>query len=156
MKENKTSGRWINTGYIIQMGDNRKFAKEMIRLVVYMVIGVFLITMLFAYMIPNHQIESTSTTGGPKVSPFTCIWVTLIVLVWIVRALLARYYYKKDPAYYDALAAEYENRRLHKNAYVPPSFDPYSQWECPHCGAINSDYVGTCGCGTRKPPNKKK
>lgn len=25
------------------------------------------------------------------------------------------------------------------------------QWFCPNCGKPNQDYVGTCGCGTRKP-----
>ena len=25
------------------------------------------------------------------------------------------------------------------------------QWYCPNCGKPNQDYVGTCGCGTRKP-----
>lgn len=144
--------RWINDVYIIQMGDNRKFAKEMIRLVIYLAIGIFLITMLFTYMIPNHQIESASTIGGPKVSPFACIWVSLIVLVWIVRALLARYYYKTDPAYYDALAEQMENRRLHKHVHKPLDFDENTQWKCPNCGTINSDYVGTCGCGARRTP----
>lgn len=24
-------------------------------------------------------------------------------------------------------------------------------WQCPNCGQTNSSYVGTCGCGTRKP-----
>lgn len=24
-------------------------------------------------------------------------------------------------------------------------------WECPNCGKINQNYVGTCGCGTLKP-----
>lgn len=25
------------------------------------------------------------------------------------------------------------------------------QWYCPNCGRPNQDYVGTCGCGTKKP-----
>lgn len=25
------------------------------------------------------------------------------------------------------------------------------EWRCPGCGKINKNYVGTCGCGTRKP-----
>lgn len=24
-------------------------------------------------------------------------------------------------------------------------------WVCPNCGKVNQNYVGTCGCGTRKP-----
>lgn len=26
-----------------------------------------------------------------------------------------------------------------------------NEWKCPKCGRINQNYVGTCGCGTRKP-----
>lgn len=25
------------------------------------------------------------------------------------------------------------------------------EWKCPQCGRINSNYVGTCGCGQTKP-----
>jgi uncharacterized paraquat-inducible protein A len=25
------------------------------------------------------------------------------------------------------------------------------EWVCPNCGRKNQNYVGTCGCGTRKP-----
>lgn len=25
------------------------------------------------------------------------------------------------------------------------------EWKCPDCGKINKNYVGTCGCGRRKP-----
>lgn len=36
-----------------------------------------------------------------------------------------------------------------------PNFEPISAqtdvWQCPKCGKINQNYVGTCGCGTRKP-----
>lgn len=27
----------------------------------------------------------------------------------------------------------------------------YNMWKCPGCGKSNPQYVGTCGCGTRKP-----
>jgi len=26
-----------------------------------------------------------------------------------------------------------------------------NEWKCPQCGKINQNYVGTCGCGERKP-----
>lgn len=26
-----------------------------------------------------------------------------------------------------------------------------NEWKCPSCGRINQNYVGTCGCGARKP-----
>ena len=26
-----------------------------------------------------------------------------------------------------------------------------NEWKCPKCGKINQNYVGTCGCGERKP-----
>lgn len=28
---------------------------------------------------------------------------------------------------------------------------PKASWKCPQCGRYNANYVGTCGCGTRKP-----
>lgn len=28
---------------------------------------------------------------------------------------------------------------------------PKDSWKCPECGRYNANYVGTCGCGTRKP-----
>ena len=28
---------------------------------------------------------------------------------------------------------------------------PVNGWKCSKCGAVNQDYVGTCGCGQRKP-----
>lgn len=28
-----------------------------------------------------------------------------------------------------------------------------NEWRCPSCGKINQKYVGTCGCGERKPAN---
>ncbi len=27
----------------------------------------------------------------------------------------------------------------------------YNEWKCPNCGRVNQNYVGTCGCGTKKP-----
>ncbi len=29
--------------------------------------------------------------------------------------------------------------------------DSYNMWICPKCGKKNHNYIGTCGCGTRKP-----
>jgi predicted RNA-binding Zn-ribbon protein involved in translation (DUF1610 family) len=29
--------------------------------------------------------------------------------------------------------------------------DSYNVWICPKCGKKNHNYIGTCGCGTRKP-----
>ena len=29
-----------------------------------------------------------------------------------------------------------------------------NEWKCPTCGKINQNYVGTCGCGTLKPPSQ--
>ena len=26
-----------------------------------------------------------------------------------------------------------------------------NEWKCPTCGVVNQNYVGTCGCGTRRP-----
>lgn len=26
-----------------------------------------------------------------------------------------------------------------------------NEWKCPNCGKINQNYVGSCGCGTKKP-----
>lgn len=26
-----------------------------------------------------------------------------------------------------------------------------NSWKCTSCGRVNANYVGTCGCGTRKP-----
>lgn len=26
-----------------------------------------------------------------------------------------------------------------------------NEWKCPNCGKINANYVGSCGCGTKKP-----
>ena len=26
-----------------------------------------------------------------------------------------------------------------------------NEWQCPSCGRVNQNYVGTCGCGTVKP-----
>lgn len=33
----------------------------------------------------------------------------------------------------------------------PLSHTTGSKWTCPSCGKENQPYVGTCGCGTRKP-----
>ena len=32
-----------------------------------------------------------------------------------------------------------------------PVKEDENTWECPSCGKINQNYVGTCGCGTIKP-----
>ncbi len=33
----------------------------------------------------------------------------------------------------------------------PLSHTTGNKWYCPNCGKENQSYVGTCGCGTRKP-----
>lgn len=33
-------------------------------------------------------------------------------------------------------------------------FDDSMAWKCQRCGKINSNYVGTCGCGQRKDENQ--
>lgn len=47
---------------------------------------------------------------------------------------------------------------LGKDGTVYPSPKPTeakgNEWKCPNCGNVNSNYVGTCGCGTLKPKRK--
>lgn len=38
-------------------------------------------------------------------------------------------------------------KRYAKSSYN----DVTAQWKCPNCGKLNASYVGTCGCGTRRP-----
>ncbi|MBQ7999921.1 MAG: hypothetical protein IJ298_01725 [Ruminococcus sp.] len=33
----------------------------------------------------------------------------------------------------------------------PAGSPAQGEWKCTKCGRINQDYVGTCGCGQRKP-----
>lgn len=33
----------------------------------------------------------------------------------------------------------------------PKEVDPMKEWQCPNCGRINANYVGTCGCGQVRP-----
>ena len=33
----------------------------------------------------------------------------------------------------------------------PEKLPGENEWKCPSCGKINQNYVGTCGCGERKP-----
>lgn len=38
------------------------------------------------------------------------------------------------------------------SGWTKPAYTtPIAGWRCPKCGARNPDYVGTCGCGTKKP-----
>jgi len=37
---------------------------------------------------------------------------------------------------------------------VPEVQPEAHEWKCPSCGKINQNYVGTCGCGERKPVDK--
>ena len=40
---------------------------------------------------------------------------------------------------------------LHVRGEEPAPVVADNQWMCPMCGAINQNYVGTCGCGHNKP-----
>lgn len=41
---------------------------------------------------------------------------------------------------------------IHNNVpSAPPVTAGANEWMCPHCGAVNQNYVGTCGCGARRP-----
>lgn len=38
-----------------------------------------------------------------------------------------------------------------KNAFEEKREPSANEWKCPKCGKINQSYVGTCGCGEKKP-----
>ncbi len=47
-----------------------------------------------------------------------------------------------------------EDKKAKKEKEVPAAPEKVAgenEWKCPSCGKINQNYVGTCGCGERKP-----
>ena len=47
-----------------------------------------------------------------------------------------------------------EDKKAKKEKDVPAAPEKVAgenEWKCPSCGKINQNYVGTCGCGERKP-----
>ncbi len=38
-----------------------------------------------------------------------------------------------------------------KNTFEEKREPSANEWKCPKCGKINQSYVGTCGCGEKKP-----
>lgn len=41
-----------------------------------------------------------------------------------------------------------EVNNIHEKLEMKPT---ENEWQCPKCGRINQNYVGTCGCGEVKP-----
>ena len=54
------------------------------------------------------------------------------------------------------IEAEPEKKEKPKKKEAPSEVEKTpgeNEWKCPNCGKINQNYVGTCGCGERKPAN---
>ena len=56
---------------------------------------------------------------------------------------------EKKVEYNSGLFREAEQKR--EEAKKPAGTPLQGEWKCSKCGRINQDYVGTCGCGQRKP-----
>ncbi|MBQ9514575.1 MAG: hypothetical protein IJR57_00555 [Ruminococcus sp.] len=56
------------------------------------------------------------------------------------------------PVIEEAPKEEKKAKKAEKPA-EPEKLPGENEWKCPNCGKINQNYVGTCGCGERKPAN---
>ena len=44
-----------------------------------------------------------------------------------------------------------QNQPVTSSAPVTKTEPAANEWKCPQCGLIHQNYVGTCGCGCKKP-----
>jgi hypothetical protein len=47
--------------------------------------------------------------------------------------------------------AKSEKVKILKKDFNENRTPSHNEWKCPNCGKINANYVGSCGCGTKKP-----
>ena len=52
------------------------------------------------------------------------------------------------------VTVEPEEEKKPKKPEIPEREPEEYEWKCPNCGKINQNYVGTCGCGEKKPNDK--
>ena len=52
------------------------------------------------------------------------------------------------------ITVEPEEEKKPKKPEIPEREPEEYEWKCPNCGKINQNYVGTCGCGEKKPNDK--
>lgn len=118
------------------------------------------------------HISDGYTSGQPKLLEISNIvfWIGLItgviLLIYAIYCLVTSAESEcsvddtfKNPMFIDCSNCGEANTA--KNEYCfkcyqrissrPISHSTGNKWYCPTCGKENQNYVGTCGCGTRKP-----
>lgn len=106
--------------------------------------AIFGIVLGFACQIPTYSVWYDSH----KEYAFN---VGLMLETWIFFDLLALFF-----GWLASVLEKLENiersvcevNNIHEKLEMKPT---ENEWQCPKCGRINQNYVGTCGCGEVKP-----
>lgn len=141
------SRSWIKSlnGLIDDRSYNTACAVLSIQLVIALGVGVMGIAFAFISPVPNAT-TGPASYGGVGGALFAAYYI----IKDYIRVEKAHEAYIREQKLneIESRPGEVEKRALHRRELT--KCDPNTEWRCPKCKSVNSNYVGTCGCGCRK------
>jgi len=144
------SRSWIKSlnGLVDDRSYNTACAVLSIQLVTALGVGVMEIA--FAFISPVARATTGSALYGGVGGTFFAAFVAYRIIKDYIRVAEAHEAYIREQKLneIESRPGEAEKRALHRRELT--KCDPKTEWRCPICKSVNSNYVGTCGCGCRK------
>lgn len=141
------SRSWIKSlnGLIDDRSYNTACAVLIIQLVFALGVGVMGIALAFIRPVP-HAATGPASYGGVG-GAFLAVYYIIKDCIRVEKAHEA-YIREQKLKEIESRPGEAEKRALRRRELT--ECDPNTEWRCPKCKRVNSNYVGTCGCGCRR------
>ncbi len=147
------SRSWINSleGFV----DDRSYktARVIMILQLVFVLGLEVMVLITAFMRPGPLAATGPSSYGGLLGGFFAAFLIIKDYVRVADAHEA-YIIDQKLREIESRPGEAEKRAFRRRENT--ECDPDTEWRCPRCKSVNSNYVGTCGCGYCRLNNEEE